>query len=91
MELSYVQFELRACRNQYDGCVYYGVINTVSDEQSKLGTKYTVPQIAFYKAIVSCYAHICKPSNQLCIVEITYILQLFILITSTACGFEVMI
>nr|GEV89760.1 non-structural maintenance of chromosomes element 1 homolog [Tanacetum cinerariifolium] len=52
MELSYVQFELRACRNQYDGCVYYGVINTVSDEQSKLGTKYTVPQIAFYKAII---------------------------------------
>lgn len=53
MGLSYVQFELRACRNQYDGCVYYGVINTVADEQSKLGTKYTLPQIAFYKGIVS--------------------------------------
>ncbi|XP_076912104.1 uncharacterized protein LOC143570309 [Bidens hawaiensis] len=52
MELSYVQFELRACRNQYDGSVYYGVINTVADEQSKLGTKYTVPQIAFYKGII---------------------------------------
>ncbi|KAI7729201.1 hypothetical protein M8C21_025875, partial [Ambrosia artemisiifolia] len=51
-ELSYVQFELRACRNQYDGFVYYGVINTVADEQSKLGTKYTVPQIAFYKGII---------------------------------------
>ncbi|KAJ0793148.1 putative transcription factor C2H2 family [Helianthus annuus] len=51
-ELAYVQFELRACRNQYDGFVYYGVINTVADEQSKLGTKYTVPQIAFYKGIV---------------------------------------
>ncbi|KAM0006331.1 putative transcription factor C2H2 family [Helianthus debilis subsp. tardiflorus] len=51
-ELAYVQFELRACRNQYDGFVYYGVINTVADEQSKLGTKYSVPQIAFYKGII---------------------------------------
>lgn len=52
-ELAYVQFELRACRNQYDGKVYYGVVNNVADEQSKLGTKYSVPQIAFYKAVVS--------------------------------------
>ncbi|CAH1441546.1 unnamed protein product [Lactuca virosa] len=52
MELSYVQFELRACRNQYDSGVFYGVVNTVADEQSKLGSKYTVPQIAFYKAII---------------------------------------
>lgn len=52
MELSYVQFELRACRNQYNGGVYYGVINNVADEQSKLGTRYTVPQIAFYKGII---------------------------------------
>lgn len=51
-ELAYVQFELRACRNQYDGKVYYGVINNVADEQSKLGTKYSVPQIAFYKGVV---------------------------------------
>lgn len=51
--LAYVQFELRAFRNQYDGTVYYGVVNNVADEQSKLGTKYTVPQIAFYKGIVS--------------------------------------
>ena len=51
--LSYVQFELRACRNQYDGQVYYGVVNNVSDEESKLGTTYSVAQIAFYKAIVS--------------------------------------
>ncbi|XP_023872014.1 uncharacterized protein LOC111984627 isoform X2 [Quercus suber] len=50
--LSYVQCELRGFRNQYDGRVYYGVVNTVSDEQSKLGTKYSVPQIAFYKAII---------------------------------------
>ncbi|XP_015873366.1 uncharacterized protein LOC107410447 [Ziziphus jujuba] len=51
-ELSYVQFELRGCRSQYDGQVYYGVVNNVSDEQSKLGTKYSVSQIAFYKAII---------------------------------------
>ncbi|XP_062165323.1 uncharacterized protein LOC133871883 isoform X2 [Alnus glutinosa] len=50
--LSYVQCELRGFRNQYDGRVYYGVVNNVSDEQSKLGTRYSVPQIAFYKAIV---------------------------------------
>ncbi|KAI8526329.1 hypothetical protein RHMOL_Rhmol13G0299400 [Rhododendron molle] len=52
-ELSFVQMELRACRNQYDGSVFYGVVNNVADEQSKLGTRYTVPQIAFYKGIVS--------------------------------------
>jgi len=51
--LSCANFELRACINQYDGQVYYGVVNTVADEHSKLGTKYSVPQIAFYKAIVS--------------------------------------
>ncbi|XP_024019727.1 non-structural maintenance of chromosomes element 1 homolog isoform X2 [Morus notabilis] len=50
--LSYAQLELRGCRHQYDGQIYYGVVNNVSDEQSKLGTKYSVPQIAFYKAIV---------------------------------------
>lgn len=52
-ELSYVHFELRACRDQYDGQVCYGVVNNVADEQSKLGTKYSVPQIAFFKGIVS--------------------------------------
>ncbi|KAJ0020920.1 hypothetical protein Pint_31625 [Pistacia integerrima] len=52
-ELSSCQFELRGCRDQYDGHVCYGVVNNVADEQSKLGTKYSVPQIAFYKGIVS--------------------------------------
>lgn len=52
-ELSYVQFELRGCINQYNGEVSYGVVNNVADDQSKLGTKYTVLQIAFYKCIVS--------------------------------------
>ncbi|XVF20195.1 hypothetical protein REPUB_Repub11eG0177000 [Reevesia pubescens] len=55
-ELSFVQLDLRACRDQYDGQVYYGVVNNVSDEQSKLGTKYSVPQIAFFKAIVEAIA-----------------------------------
>ncbi|KAI3984206.1 hypothetical protein MKX01_011160, partial [Papaver californicum] len=55
-ELAFVQFELRGCRNQYDGEVYYGVVNSVADEQSKLGTKYTVPQIAFYKGIIEAVA-----------------------------------
>ncbi|CAA7061167.1 unnamed protein product [Microthlaspi erraticum] len=50
-ELSYVNFELRACRDQYDGKVCYGVVNNVADEQSKLGTIYSVPQIAFFKGI----------------------------------------
>ncbi|XP_047308753.1 non-structural maintenance of chromosomes element 1 homolog [Impatiens glandulifera] len=51
-ELAFAQFELRACRNQYDGNVYYGMVNNVADEQSKLGTQYTVPQITFYKGII---------------------------------------
>ncbi|XVE59128.1 hypothetical protein DITRI_Ditri05aG0020700 [Diplodiscus trichospermus] len=55
-ELSHVQLDLRACRDQYSGQVYYGVVNNVSDEQSKLGTKYSVPQIAFFKAIVEAIA-----------------------------------
>lgn len=51
-KLAYVQFELRACRNQYDENVYYGVVNNVADEQSKLGTKYSASQVAYYKGII---------------------------------------
>lgn len=51
-ELSYVQLDLRACRDQYTGQIYYGIANNVSDEQSKLGTHYSAPQIAFFKGIV---------------------------------------
>ncbi|GAA0163318.1 hypothetical protein LIER_19214 [Lithospermum erythrorhizon] len=51
-ELGYVHMEVRACKNQNDGSVYYGVVNNVADEQSKLGTNYTVPQITLYKAII---------------------------------------
>jgi hypothetical protein len=52
-ELSYVQMEMRCCRNQNDGGVCYGLVNTVPDEQSKLGTKYSVPQIALFTGVVS--------------------------------------
>lgn len=38
--------------NQYDGMMYYGVVNNIADEESKLGTKYSVPQVAFYKGLV---------------------------------------
>ncbi|KAL9458522.1 hypothetical protein AB3S75_007397 [Citrus x aurantiifolia] len=55
-ELSSCQFELRACRDQYVGQVCYGVVNNVADEQSKLGTKYTVQQIAFFKGILEAIA-----------------------------------
>ncbi|KAL5714592.1 hypothetical protein ACHQM5_016530 [Ranunculus cassubicifolius] len=51
-ELAYVQFELRGCHNQYDGKIYYGVINNVADEQAKLGSQYSVPQIAYYKGVI---------------------------------------
>lgn len=63
-----MQLELRGCRNQYDGKVYYGVVNNVSDEQSKLGTKYTMPQIAFYKGVVE--AIVQDVTNQGCITSI---------------------
>lgn len=56
-ELDYVKFEMRGCRNQYDGKVYYGVVNTLADEQSKLGTKYSVPQIAYYKTVIEAITH----------------------------------
>lgn len=66
--LDFVQFELRACMNQYDGSIYYGIVNNVSDEQSKLGTKYSVPQIVFYKAIIE--AIVLNGMNQGCITSI---------------------
>lgn len=68
-ELSYVQFELRLCRNQYDGKVYYGVVNNVADEQSKLGTKYTVPQIAFYKCIIEAIVQDAKAQGSISTIE----------------------
>ncbi|GJN13904.1 hypothetical protein PR202_gb00660 [Eleusine coracana subsp. coracana] len=56
-DLAYLQFELRACINQYDGTVYYGVVNNIADDESKLGTKYSLPQIAFYKGLLEAIIH----------------------------------
>ncbi|XP_050225246.1 uncharacterized protein LOC126674780 [Mercurialis annua] len=51
-ELSYVQMELRQCRNQNDGEVYYGIVNSVADDQSKLGTRFSAPQITLFKGVI---------------------------------------
>ncbi|CAN1195852.1 Non-structural maintenance of chromosomes element 1 homolog [Linum perenne] len=48
--------ELRCCRNQNDGKICYGLVNIIADEQSKLGTKYSVPQIALFKGIIEAIA-----------------------------------
>ncbi|KAK8596443.1 hypothetical protein V6N13_001068 [Hibiscus sabdariffa] len=69
-ELSYVQLDLRACRDPYDGEVYYGVVNNVSDEQSKFGTKYSVPQIAFFKAIVEAIAQDVTAEGCICNMDV---------------------
>ncbi|KAE8664963.1 Non-structural maintenance of chromosomes element 1 [Hibiscus syriacus] len=69
-ELSYVQLDLRACRDTYDGRVYYGVVNNVSDNQSKLGTKYSVPQIAFFKAIVEAIAQDVTAEGCICNMDV---------------------
>ncbi|KAJ4834858.1 hypothetical protein Tsubulata_012964 [Turnera subulata] len=55
-ELSYVQMEMRGCRDQNDGVVCFGLVNTVSDEHSKLGTCYSVPQLALFKGVVEAIA-----------------------------------
>ncbi|OEL23619.1 hypothetical protein BAE44_0015360 [Dichanthelium oligosanthes] len=44
-DLTYLQFELRACINQYDGMVYYGVVNNVADEGSKLEQSILCPRL----------------------------------------------
>ena len=66
-----MQFELRACINQYDGMVYYGVVNNIVDEESKLGTKYSVPQIAFYKGLV-CDTWPCIPQSDTAYVVLNF-------------------
>jgi hypothetical protein len=45
--------EIRVATNQYDGKLYYGIVNKVGNEQAKLGTRYTHAQISFFKAVVS--------------------------------------
>lgn len=51
-EMNFVQMELRAGRNQYDGLLYYGLVNKLGNEQAKLGTRYSHAQIAFFKAVL---------------------------------------
>jgi hypothetical protein len=71
-DLAYLQLELRACINQYDGTVYYGLVNNIADEESKLGTKYSVPQIAFYKGLV-CGCLLLLELFDLCVLPSTFL------------------
>jgi len=52
-ELDYVSMEVRGSKNQYDGKLYYGLVNKLANEEAKLGTRLTHPQLTFFKAIVS--------------------------------------
>lgn len=51
-EMDFLQMELRAGRNQYDGSIYYGLVNKVGNEQAKMGTRYSHAQISFFKAVL---------------------------------------
>lgn len=51
-EMNFLQLEVRAGRNQYDGLLYYGLINKLGNEQAKLGTRYSHAQITFFKAVL---------------------------------------
>lgn len=42
-------------RHQYGGEIYYVVINRVADEHAKLGTQYSLPKIAFVKAVIRAF------------------------------------
>jgi hypothetical protein len=52
-ELDYVQMEIRGSANQYDGILYYGLVNKLANEEAKMGTRFTHVQICLFKAIVS--------------------------------------
>ena len=54
-ELDYLQMEVRGGRNQYTntGTMYYGIVNKLANEEAKLGTRLTLAQLTFFKAIVS--------------------------------------
>ena len=52
-ELDFVNMEVRGSANQYDGTVFYGLVNKLASEESKLGTVFTHAQLAFFKAVVS--------------------------------------
>ncbi|KAH7415835.1 hypothetical protein KP509_14G062900 [Ceratopteris richardii] len=50
--MSFLQLEVRAGRNQYNGKLYYGLINKLGNEQAKLGTHYSHAQITFFKSVL---------------------------------------
>ena len=52
-ELSSHQFGLVKAMHQGVGVPFYGLVNKVADEQSKLGTARTPSETALFKAIVS--------------------------------------
>lgn len=56
-ELDYLSMEVRGSTDQYSGKLYYGLVNKLANEEAKLGTRLTHPQLAFFKAIVSCLSH----------------------------------
>ncbi|KAH9564844.1 hypothetical protein CY35_04G045900 [Sphagnum magellanicum] len=51
-ELDYVQMEIRGSANQYDGILYYGLVNKLANEEAKMGTRFTHVQICLFKAIM---------------------------------------
>lgn len=51
-EMGFLQLEVRVGRNQYNGKLYYGLVNKLGNEQAKLGTRYSHAQIAFFKAVL---------------------------------------
>lgn len=38
--------------NQYDGKVFYGIINSLPSKEAKLGTQFSQAQIIFFTAVV---------------------------------------
>lgn len=52
-ELDFVHMEVRGSADQYDGTVFYGLVNKLASEESKLGSVFTHAQLAFFKAVVS--------------------------------------
>lgn len=55
-ELDYLSMEVRGSKNQYNGQLYYGLVNKLANEEAKVGTRLTHPQLTFFKAIVSNYS-----------------------------------
>lgn len=50
--LQEVQMELRGSMDQGTGTIFYGVVNQLGDDQSKLGTTFTPAENTFFKTIL---------------------------------------